>query len=184
LFVLLTGLVWLHPWQQTAPAAAIPPNPAAMATVTPTVVVATPAPLVQAPAQPSVPQTKPAPVAKTEAPKKAKPIIAATAPAPTNSAPAAVEAKAPVKEPTVTEVASDDDSVGTIRNLPRTIQAEVPAIVVNGYIYAKNPIDRSVLINQKLLHEGDQIAPELVLEKMLPKGAILNYKGYRYRVAF
>ena len=93
-------------------------------------------------------------------------------------------AAAPAKEATAVAAPNEDNSVGTVRDLPQTIQSELPAIVVNGYIYAKSPAERSVLINQKLLHEGDQIAPQLVLEKMLPKGAILNYKGYRYRIVF
>ena len=90
----------------------------------------------------------------------------------------AAKEAAPVAAP------SEEVSIGSVRDLPQNIQAELPAIVVNGYIYAKTPSDRSVLMNQKLLHEGDQVAPGLVLEKMLPKGAILSYKGYRYRVAF
>jgi general secretion pathway protein B len=88
------------------------------------------------------------------------------------------------KEVAPVAVPSEDNSIGTVRDLPQNIQAELPAIVVNGYIYAKTPSDRSVLMNQKLLHEGDQVAPGLVLEKMLPKAAILNYRGYRFRVAF
>jgi general secretion pathway protein B len=35
-----------------------------------------------------------------------------------------------------------------------------------------------------LRHEGEEVAPGLVLEKLQPKGAVMNYKGYRYRVAY
>jgi general secretion pathway protein B len=78
----------------------------------------------------------------------------------------------------------EEKTVGTLQQLPENIQRELPAVVVNGYIYAKNAADRSVLINKKLLREGDQIGPELVLEKMTPSGAILNYRGYRYQISY
>jgi general secretion pathway protein B len=194
LSVSLIGLVWLHPWQQSAPAApASPatattslPNSAAMTKVTAPVIAETPAPFVQVQVQvpPPVPQPKQGPTeARVSSKPKAAAAQAATTP-PVQRAQTAADIATPVKEPVVADSPPADESVGTLQNLPRTIQAEIPAIVVNGYIYAKNPLDRSVLINQKLLHEGDQIAPELILEKMLPKGAILNYKGFRYRVAF
>ncbi|HXA46552.1 MAG TPA: general secretion pathway protein GspB [Burkholderiaceae bacterium] len=194
ILLLLACLAWLQPWSQPARVAS---TPAPTSAVAPDPMPA-PAPIATAPAiaptpvpasPPPVPQTKPMPIV-TEVAKKAKPVVApavASAPvaaSPVQPAPIAVEAKPPSKETVAAEIVPDEDSVGTIRNLPRAIQAEVPTFTVNGYIYARNPVDRSVLINQKLLHEGDQITPELVLEKMLPKGAILNYKGYRYRVAF
>jgi general secretion pathway protein B len=78
----------------------------------------------------------------------------------------------------------DDKPVGTLRDLPPNIQREIPAVNVNGYIYAVNPADRSVLINNKLLHEGEQVEPGLILEKLTPKGAVLNFKGYRFRVPY
>ena len=97
-----------------------------------------------------------------------------------------VEAKsgASASAPAAAPADAAEQSIGTAQDLPPNIQRELPQISVNGYIYAKNADDRSVLMNRKLLREGDTVAPDLVLEKLLPKGAILNYKGYRYRVAF
>ncbi|MDB5764669.1 MAG: hypothetical protein JWQ21_3664, partial [Herminiimonas sp.] len=77
-----------------------------------------------------------------------------------------------------------ESRVAMLRELPENIQREIPALTISGYIYAGNPADRSVLINNKLLREGDQVAPGLTLEKMMPKEAILNYRGYRYRVSY
>ena len=72
----------------------------------------------------------------------------------------------------------------TVRDLPEQIQREIPQIIVGGYIYSKNPADRLLLIDKALRHEGEQIAPGLTLEKLLPKAAVMNYKGYRYRVPY
>jgi len=75
-------------------------------------------------------------------------------------------------------------SVATLRELPPQIQREIPAMTVGGYIYSGNKADRSVLINNRLMREGDEVAPGLVLEKMMPNGMVLNYKGYRYRAGY
>lgn len=184
--VLLLGLAWLQPWRQQAPVAL---NPALAVPVAPPA--AAPPPPV---APRAIAETKIEPAAAASAaassaiqqPEKA-PISPQPAPSTTEKTAAAIMPpvmKASSSEPVSAPSPSDEDLAGTLHDLPQNLQAELPAIVVNGYIYAKNPADRSVLINQKLLHEGDQIAPQFVLEKMLPKGAILSYKGYRYRVAF
>ena len=35
-----------------------------------------------------------------------------------------------------------------------------------------------------LRREGEEVAPGLVLERLLPKAAIMNFRGYRYRVGY
>ncbi|MES2149081.1 MAG: general secretion pathway protein GspB [Pseudomonadota bacterium] len=77
-----------------------------------------------------------------------------------------------------------DDSVPTLRELPEAIQHGVPPLVFGGYIYSSNPADRLLLIDKVLRHEGEEVAPGLTLERLLPKAALMNYKGYRYRVAY
>lgn len=51
-------------------------------------------------------------------------------------------------------------------------------------MYSENAADRLVLVDKTLRHEGEEIAPGLTLERLLPKGAVLNYRGTRYRVGF
>lgn len=72
----------------------------------------------------------------------------------------------------------------TQHELPEILKQQVPAMTVNGYIYANNPAERSIVINNQLLHEGEQLSPGLILEKMKPKEVIMNYKGTRYRVLY
>lgn len=74
--------------------------------------------------------------------------------------------------------------VPALNELPAMIQKEIPALTFGGYLYSNSPADRTVLINNRLLHEGDQVSPGLTLEKMMPKEAILNYLGHRYRVSY
>lgn len=70
------------------------------------------------------------------------------------------------------------------RDLPEPIQRQIPPLAIGGYIYSKNPADRLLLIDKVLRHEGEELAPGLVLEKLQPKAAIFSFKGYRYRVPY
>ena len=80
--------------------------------------------------------------------------------------------------------APTEQPLQALRDLPEPIQRAIPPITVGGYIYSKNPADRLLLIDKVLRHEGEELAPGLVLEKLLPRAAIFNYKGYRYRVGY
>lgn len=132
-----------------------------------------PAPRLEDAAKPpaaSEPKEPPKPVEKT-----AKKTVEKKRSAPPDASPA------PRKE---TAVAAAEPSVPTLRELPPDIQREIPALNIGGYIYSGNSADRSVLINNRLLREGDEVAPGLRLEAMTPNGMVLNYKGYRYRAAY
>ena len=76
------------------------------------------------------------------------------------------------------------ERIALLQELPAQIQREIPPIAINGYLYASKPADRSVLINNRLRREGDQLADGLTLEKLLPSEMVLNYRGYRYRVSY
>lgn len=80
--------------------------------------------------------------------------------------------------------AGADDQVRSLRELPEAIQREVPQVAIGGYIYSKNPADRLLLVDKVLRREGEQVGPGLTLEKLLPKAAVMNYRGYRYRVPY
>ena len=77
--------------------------------------------------------------------------------------------------------APPDDKLPSLRELPDPIQRQIPTLVLGGYMYSSNPSDRLLLIDKVLRHEGEEVAPGLVLEKLQPKAAIFSFKGYRYR---
>jgi len=137
------------------------------------------------PANPPAPeQNMPAPVAEAAPPPL--PVTKTAEPEPRKEKPApkkAAEKKrpAPREETKMAAAPAPEPSVGTLQDLPDQIQREIPALAVGGYIYSGTKADRSVLVNNRLLREGDEAAPGLVLEKMTPSGMVLNYKGYRYR---
>ena len=72
----------------------------------------------------------------------------------------------------------------TLAQLPDALQHELPPLAVGGSMYSDNPADRMLLIDKRLFHEGDEVAPGLVIETLLPKAAVLRYKGNRFRLVF
>lgn len=161
-------LTWQH-WQAPADA------PARLVAAAPvaSVPVSTP-PVVAAPASPApvaavnLPEPAPAPVAA----------LIAAPPAPPAAAPAVVAAPAPAP---AAASAPSDDNLPSLRELPEPIQRQIPPLALGGYMYSSNPADRLLLIDKVLRHEGEEVAPGLVLEKLQPKAAIFSFKGYRYR---
>jgi general secretion pathway protein B len=160
------------------PAPAAPPVPTApvLATQMPVQVVAdNSAPL------PAPVAALPPPVATlTPAPRKhADPQTTQAAAAPAPDASAAAAPGAPARPAVAFE-----EPVQNLRDLPEPIQRSIPQVAVGGYIYSKNPADRLLLIDKVLRREGDEVAPGLKLEKLNPKEAVFNFKGYRYRVPY
>ena len=143
-----------------------------------------PAPVAQ-PAQPVVPPAPPPPLAAAQ-PKHAEPEVEKIEPAKPKEKPVKkrAEKKAPVAAPEAKTAQATETPLPTLRELPENLQREIPPLKVGGYIYSGNKADRSVLINQRLLHEGEEVAPGLLLEKMLPNGMVLNYRGQRYRTGY
>jgi general secretion pathway protein B len=161
---LVAGVTAFAMLRQSAP----PPQPIVVAAAP------APAPAPQAPV--AVPVAPPAPAPVVEAPKPLpKPVAAVKPPEPPPPKPERVE---PVAAP---EPAPVEDTAPPLSQLPEAIQREVPRIAVGGYIYSANPADRLLLIDKVLRREGEEVAPGLVLERLLPKAAVLNYRGYRYR---
>ncbi len=120
----------------------------------------------------------PAPVVAV-APPPPLAVVPPSAPVPKPVAVRPAPAPAPVPAP-----APEEEKLQSLRDLPEAIQRAVPPVTFGGYMYSKNPADRLLLIDKTLRHEGEEVAPGLVLEKLLPKAAVMNFKGYRYRVSY
>jgi general secretion pathway protein B len=198
---------WLRPWQtdKVVPAPMVgiakPPEPSLSPRPTlPPDTAPLPAPELRpqnsAPATQAVPVPAPAQVS-TPAAASVHPRATATvkgerqsderqsAP-PKAAAGVSTKAAAPVQEPALSSTrgatgAAPVPSVMTMAELPLAIQQELPAMSVSVHAYSGKPADRLVGINSRLLHEGENVAPGLVLEQITPDGMILSYKGYTFR---
>jgi general secretion pathway protein B len=177
--VLLVGVLsWALLGRSGAPAAA-------PATVT--LPATAPVAVAQAVPQPAWVAATPAPQASLAAPspKPATPVVprpVATKPAagPKAEANAGVSAGAGASAPG----AAGEARIYALNELPDDIRRQLPALAIGGSMYSAKPADRILIINGQVLHEGDKIAPELVLQQIKLKAAVLAFKGYRYAVTF
>ena len=64
--------------------------------------------------------------------------------------------------------------------LPASVRAALPPLAISGSTYSDNPAHRMLIINGQVYREGDSPTPELKLEQIRPKSAVLNYKGSTY----
>jgi len=155
--VLLAGLAWWLLGRDT-------PSPAAAP------VLATPAAVSPAPAPVSpTPAPRAVEPAKTPEDKAAKP-----PPAAASKAPAASPAAASAAEPRIYQLGE----------LPDDIRRELPTLAVGGAMYSQNPANRMLIVNGQTFHEGDKLGPNLSLQQIRLKSAVLEYKGYRYGITY
>jgi len=192
-------LTWLQPWQAPLPASRSPtvePSAAAPRTTTAppsfeATAPPTPAPQIIAAAPPPVsprpadrPAVKPRNTPAASAAGASKPATTSGTGKPPAAQAVPAQASATDADLKLSAALTPEAGMSSPRELPEQIQHELPSLAIGGYIYSDNPRERQLLVNRRLLHEGEEAAPGVTLEKMLPKAAVFNYKGYRYRLAY
>lgn len=92
-------------------------------------------------------------------------------PAPTPPAP-------PAAAPTAGATATPSAPVAT------GAPASAPPVKVTGATYSDNPAHRMLIVNGKIVLEGQQIEPGLTLEVITPHSAVLNHQGSRFNINY
>jgi general secretion pathway protein B len=80
------------------------------------------------------------------------------------------------------ETESPQTSLPLLKDLSDILQAEIPNLNFAGHTYAKNPSQRMIIINGKILREGDMIAPSTYLREITWEGVTIEFNGTRFRV--
>jgi general secretion pathway protein B len=80
--------------------------------------------------------------------------------------------------------ATAEPRVHSQAELPEDIRRDLPKLVIGGSSYSGDAASRMVMINGQVFHEGDRLGPDLVLERIRLKSAVLAFKGWRYEVLF
>jgi general secretion pathway protein B len=65
-------------------------------------------------------------------------------------------------------------------DLPEAIKKQLPAIIISAHVYSTNPQQRSIVINDKFIEEGEYVIDDLVLKEITADGAIFDYQGTRF----
>ncbi|WP_349571377.1 general secretion pathway protein GspB [Azotobacter salinestris] len=192
------GLGWWRPWQLTAedrlvvqtplpeasapqPATSRAADPVEPAPTAPVAASVAPAP---EPAGPAVAAAPPAaPVAASEPLIRVDPVATPDTPSPAPP-PAALPA-APRPAPGVPmpphALPAPPERVLGLHELPVELRQSLPPLSLAGFSYADEPKMRMAVINDRILHQGDQAGPGIVLEQIASDGVVLNYRGYRFR---
>ncbi|MFY7863379.1 general secretion pathway protein GspB [Roseateles sp.] len=127
------------------------------------------------PAQELVPAPAAAlPTAEAHA-QQAKPAPLQPEARPAPAAPVAVQAAAPV---------ATAPAIPMLKELPAGLRRELPALSTSGAMYSETPSKRMLIINGQLLQEGARVTPDLTLEQIELKSAVLSFKGQRFRISY
>ncbi len=174
------ALVWW--WNGRAPAA---PQPAAASTaasqIAARLALAPPSPPPASALPILAPEPTPAPrpampPAPQQAPVATPPVATA---APPDIAGHAPEAGVELKAPTPATAPARPSST-----LPVYASGVGPEVKISGATYSENPAHRMLIANGLVLHEGQDIAPDLKLEVIGQRGAVLNHRGTRYNIQY
>jgi general secretion pathway protein B len=122
----------------------------------------------------------PAPSAPVQTDRISLPPVPAAAPAPL---PAVKHAPAPTTV-AAAPAASAGTRIPTQDELPADIRAQVPKLVVGGSIYSESAASRFLILNGQIVHENEKVMPELVLEQIKLKSAVLRYRNQRFTISY
>jgi len=106
-------------------------------------------------------------------------------PPPPAPPPRAVEAPKPVAAPVVVAAAAPASApVPTLAELPESLRRSLPPLKLGGSMYSDTPASRMLIINSVVYHEGDALAPGLLLETIGTRKAQLSYQGQRFTLDY
>lgn len=90
----------------------------------------------------------------------------------------------PSKAASASAAASAPIRVYSVDELPEDVRRDLPRLAIGGSIYSPSPNSRFVIVNGQLFHEGDTLAPGLVLQQVKLRSAVLAFRGYRYGISY
>jgi general secretion pathway protein B len=80
------------------------------------------------------------------------------------------------------EKESSTSSIPLLQDLPIQLQAEIPSLEFAGHTYSEDPYQRMIIINGRILREGDMIAPNTYLTEITWEGVTIAFSGTRFRI--
>ncbi len=85
------------------------------------------------------------------------------------------EKSAVIKQPEKTQ-----KDIISFYDLSDSMQKRLPAIIVTAHIYSSNPLQRSMVINNNVMEEGEYLIDNLILHEITSDGAIFDYAEIRF----
>ena len=159
---------WLRPQAAVVPVNVQPASPAPAPAVLPAV----PA-VVAAPPPPVVPPVLP--------PRGTTPLMPQVVSAPSPVVPVPVPASAAAPAPAAAAVPALAPVV-KLAEMPADQRRDWPKLVMGGSVWSESAANRFVIVNGLLLHEGEAVAPGLVVDRIGPKAVVLRWRDRRVEV--
>jgi general secretion pathway protein B len=144
---------------------AVAPNPVAVVTPPPGV-------------KKTEPAAEPAPVAglkKPEPPAMAAPAAGVKKPEPPPEAALAAGMKKPQPAP----ASASGSGAPPYYELPFSVRKDLPALKLSMHVYAPEPAQRFIILNDSRMIEGNS-QDDLALKEIRPDGAVFEFKGQRF----
>ena len=161
--VLLAGLAWWLWPRGTAPAPTTAGTAASAAVAS---VVTASAPAMSVPGPAAMPEPPPLPMVVSAPPPPAPaPSLPAPTPAPV------IQLPAPAAPSVPPPVALADLTAQQLRDWP--------PLALGGAVHSDNPASRFLIVNGQLVHEGEEAAPGVTVERIDPRAAILRWRELR-----
>lgn len=131
--------------------------------------------------------TKPAPaiaIAKAEPEKTVIPSnnqqTQAETPTTVASTPAPLATKEKTHADEYTEekiIKNTENTVIDYHELAESTKQQLPAIIISAHVYSSNPLQRSIVINNNFMEEGEYVLDDLILHEITAEGAIFDYNN-------
>lgn len=83
---------------------------------------------------------------------------------------------------TVIEQEPPQTSLPFLNELPAALRAKLPNLKFAGHTYSENPYQRMIIINGKILREGDMIDSNTRLAEINWEGVTIDFSGIRFQV--
>jgi general secretion pathway protein B len=126
-----------------------------------------------------VPQQRAAPVVAPTAPVPTPVPVPVPVQAPPAPAPAPVVARPPAAAAALPPpvAASSPARIVALRELPEQLRQQLPPLHVGGAMHSPDPAGRMLILDGQVYREGDRAAPDLVIEEIQARAAVLVWRG-------
>jgi len=94
------------------------------------------------------------------------------------------EAPLPEQQATVIQppARSGSADIPALENLPASLREGIPELHFAGHTYADDPARRMIIINNKIVREGEKAGNSLRLVEITWTGVIMNYRGQLFKI--
>ncbi len=84
--------------------------------------------------------------------------------------------------PVIFEKEAPQSSLPFLNELSANLRSQIPPLKFAGHTYAENPYQRMIIINNKILREGDMIDGNTRLMEINWEGVTIDFNGTRFQV--